>query len=222
MTGALEMSLAGATPLSIAVKNDMALLKFKDTPPDYYKPYYAGWNVNPIAANNKPFENIHHPAGAVAKYGRSNEALTISSMPPDVTFFNKDSHWEVPRWDIGSTARGSSGSPLFDNQGLVVGGLSGGSSYCSEDDPNAPNGEPDYFFSLYKSWEYTPDVGNTLKNSLDPAGANVLQHEGYDPNQEKPLVRLKHADYNNGKEIANSTLNSPASGLVPVPMVAVV
>ena len=209
MMATQEMSLAGAIPLSIAIKNDMALLRFKDTPPDYYKPYYAGWNVNPSAGNNNPFVNIHHPQGLVAKYGSAETTLSIKDF--EVQIFNPQAHWEVSSWTEGATAGGSSGSPLFDNQGLVIGGLSGGHSLCSN---GFPNSKADYFFALYKSWEYPANIGNTLKSCLDPLNSGVLQNESYDPYRENPLVRLKNTDYNGTDVIANSTLNSPELGLV--------
>jgi len=208
MKGTQEMSIAGATPLSIAIKNDMALLRLKDTIPDYYQPYYAGWNVDPNAGANVPFVNIHHPQAFVAKYGNTNMNLTMGSF--DNTLFNPGVHWQVSGWDVGSTAAGSSGSPLFDNQGLLVGGLTGGSSSCSGTSPT--KGASDYFFALYKSWEYTPDIGDLLKNSLDPQSSGVTQLKGYDPYSDNPLFRLKNLDYNNGDTLVNSSMTD--QGLV--------
>ena len=206
MKGTQEMSLAGAIPLSIAIKNDMALLRLKNVPPDYYQPYYAGWNVDSNAGANTPFINIHHPNWLVAKYGNTNTNLAISNFFS--TILNPGSHWKVSGWTVGSTAGGSSGSPLFDNQGLLVGGLSGGGSLCS-------NNSADYFFALYKSWEYTPDIGNSfLKNSLDPKDLGVKQWSGHDPYEDNPLIRLKNGDYNNGDELLNSNLSAPQLGLV--------
>jgi len=206
MKGSAQMSLAGATPLSIAIKNDMALLRLKEIPPDYYNPYYAGWNVNPDAGNNNPFINIHYPEASVAKYGTTTAKLTIVTFP-NAPFFNSQSHWQVSSWDVGATAPGSSGSPPFDNQGLVIGGLSGGLSTCS-------NSLSDYFFALYKSWEYVPDIGIPLKDCLDPANTGELQWVGNDPYKYNPVIRLKNTDYNGTDTITNSTLSSPLSGFV--------
>ncbi|MDR0231243.1 MAG: lysyl endopeptidase [Dysgonamonadaceae bacterium] len=206
MKGTQEMSLAGTTLLSVALKNDMALLRFRDVPPDYYQPYYAGWNVNANAGTNAPFVNIHHPNFLVARYGSANTNLTLQSYATEL--FNPGSHWRVSSWSVGSTDFGSSGSPLFDNQGLLVGGLTGGSSLCS-------NKASDYFFALHKSWEYTPDFGNLLQHVLDPKDLKVKQWEGYDPYKENPLFRLKNGDYNNGDELVNSKMTDPEDlGLV--------
>jgi len=206
MKGSQEMSIAGATPLSIAVKNDMALLRLNNKPPDYYQAYFAGWNVNPEAGVNIPFVNIHHPKGFVSKYGNVNTNLTLTTYPA-AGLFNPVSHWKVSGWSVGSTESGSSGSPLFDNQGLLVGGLTGGQSLCT-------NKLSDYFFALYKSWEYLPDVGIPLKDCLDPNNLGISQYTAYDPNSKNPLVRLRNGDYNNGDELLNSNLNAPQSGLI--------
>jgi len=210
MKGTQEMSIAGTQPLSIVLKNDMALLKLKETPPDYYQAYYAGWNVNPNAGTNAPFVNIHHPSGFVARYGETSGNLKIASFFTEI--FNPGSHWEISSWDIGATIGGSSGSPLFDNQGLVIGGLSGGTAPI---DNGCLSKYPDYFFALYKSWEYTPNAGSfLLKDALNPQGLEVTQWEGYDPNEKNPFIRLKNGDYNNGDVLDNSKLTSPESGLV--------
>lgn len=201
MKGTQEMSVAGASPLSVVTKNDMALLKLNETPPDYYQPYYAGWNIDSNAGTNVPFVNIHHPNGLVSKYGRTNMNLSMATFPEP--FFNSGIHWKISGWDVGSTAGGSSGSPLFDKQGFVVGGLSGGSSECF-------NNEPDYFFALYKSWEDTPDAGVLLKNALDPKKLGITQWSGHDPNEKNPFIRLKNGDYNNEDPLLRNELVSSA------------
>jgi hypothetical protein len=198
MKGTEEMSVAGTQILTLAIKNDMALLKLKDIPPDYYQHYYDGWDSNVNVGANAPFVNIHHPNGYVSKYGITIKNLVIGSFP-DVPFFNSGVHWRVSSWDEGSTAAGSSGSPLFNNKGLLVGGLSGGSSFC---DKGFPNGKPDYFFALYKSWTYIPNFGIPLKSALDPKDSGVRHLAGYDPNNENPFFRL-----NNGATYGDADLN---------------
>ena len=206
MKGSEEMSLAGSVPLSLAIKNDLALLRLNNIPPDYYRPYYAGWNINTDAGDNKPFINIHHPGGMVKKYGKADAQLSISNF--ETSLFNPQIHWRVPNWTIGSTAGGSSGSPLFDNQGLIIGALSGGGSTCTSN-------FPDYFFALYKSWEYSPTEGSGfLKDYLDPKNLGVKQWNGYDPYKDYPLTRIKNGDYNGTDSLVNSKLSSPENGLI--------
>ncbi len=200
-----EMSVAGSMPISIAIKNDMALLRLKENPPYYYKPYYAGWNVDPNANTNKPFVNIHHPEGSVGKYGNANKNLTLTNFNNDM--FNAGSHWQVPSWDVGATAKGSSGSPLFDNNGLIMGGLTGGASTCSLK-------SADYFFALYKSWQYPANVGQILQQCLDPLNLGVSQCQGFDPYAKDDIVRLRNSDYNGLDSLINTKLTTPQSGFV--------
>jgi hypothetical protein len=147
--------------------------------------------------------------GAVKKYGLTKSTLALTSIPGFAGVFETNSHWKVS-WDTGSTHGGSSGSPLFDNNHLIVGGLTAGSSLCNG---NKPNGESDYFFALYKGWENSnPD--NQLKTYLDPANKKTKQYPGMDPHQTNPLTRLGNAAYNSGDSLIISELVRPDSGFV--------
>lgn len=207
MKGIEEMSLAVTYPRVIAEKKDIALLELRDAPPDYYNAYYAGWNLD-RSGENYPYRNLHHPSAAVKKYGLYQNKISISSFPD--SRFDNDSHWIIDRWTIGSTYGGSSGSPLFDREGLIVGGLTGGSSAC---DRTSPKDGPDYFFDVDKAWE-TDDSKGQLKDYLDPDKASLTKLEGFDPYKKFPIVRKRNADYNSGDELITSELSSPNSGYV--------
>jgi hypothetical protein len=208
MRGVEEMSLAVAYPRVILEKKDIALLELQDTPPDYYNAYYAGWNVNPDGGN-APYTNLHHPATAPKKYGKIASAISLVDYP-DPDCFDGMSHWEIPSWTIGSTHPGSSGSPLFDRNNLIIGGLSGGESDCIGKNPD---NESDYFFALSKGWE-SSNPSNQLKTYLDPENKELKQYPGFDPNKEDSLKRLGNANYNSGDSLITSTLNPPYSGFI--------
>ena len=208
LQGTEEMSIAEAYPRVIAEKKDVALLELREKPPVYYNAYYAGWNMDEKGGNGM-HENLHHPRYSVKKYGKSEADLSIGSIP-SVTVFEYNSHWIVPYWTIGSTDLGSSGSPLFDQNGLVIGNLTTGDSYCNN---YSPNGQPDYFTVLYKSWE-TADPNNQLKTYLDPNNKGLKQQPGMDPNRENPLARLSNMDFPAGDTLTVSTLQRPNSGYV--------
>ena len=81
----------------------------------------------------------------------------------------------------GVTEGGSSGSPIFNQDGHIVGTLSGGSSYC--DYPNYP----DYYGKLSYHWLSNGAADNRrLKPWLDPTESGVTTLEGYDPYVENP------------------------------------
>jgi hypothetical protein len=204
-----EMSLAVTTPRVIIEGKDVALLEFREKPLLHYNAYYAGWNMD--GTNNlKPFSNIHHPNGAVKKFGSYDGNLTLMTAVVVNMHFDSNSHWEVPGWTIGSTWGGSSGSPLFDNNNLIVGTLTGGASYCNGTNPN---GASDIFAALYKSWEQT-DPNNQLKTYLNPGTEEKKKQDGYDPHAENPLHRIGNANYNDKDTLIISRLNAPDAGLM--------
>jgi hypothetical protein len=206
MKGSEEMSLAGASPRAIVANKDIALLEFKDSPPDYFNAYYAGWN-RALTSSGK-HTNLHHPSAAVKKYGMTVGNLSIATW--NSLIFDSNSHWKVPYWTTGSTYGGSSGSPLFDEKNLIIGGLSGGKSTCNG---TSPGGGEDYFFILGKGWE-TGNTDNQLKTYLDPNNTGVTQYSGKDPNKENPVIRLANAKYTNGDSLITSKLDSPNQGFV--------
>ncbi|MDR3218342.1 MAG: serine protease [Dysgonamonadaceae bacterium] len=209
MKGTEEMSMAITRPLVILEKNDVALLEFQEAPPDYYNPYYAGWNRT-ATGGEAPYTNLHHPWSAVKKTSLSANNVTLGTIgKPLDSYFIPDAHWSIA-WTTGSTYAGSSGSPLFDKDHLLIGGLSGGSSVCNKE---APGGGTDYFFALCRAWE-TDNPVNQLKTYLDPLNKDIQTYPGLNPKLSDPVVRLGNALYNSGDELITSTFDAPNSGFV--------
>jgi hypothetical protein len=207
LKGTEEMTIAAAYPRAIVEKRDVALLELREKPPIYYNVYYAGWNMDESGRTGMHV-NLHHPSGAVKKYGKAEADLTAVNYSPEI--FEPESHWVVPGWTTGSTHGGSSGSPLFDENGWVVGTLSGGASTCKN---ASPDGNPDFFTILYKSWE-TTDANNQLKTYLDPNDKGLKQQPGMHPNEKNPLIRLSNMDFAVGDVLDVKTLEAPHSGYV--------
>lgn len=104
---------------------DLVLIRFNETPPEEFKPYYAGVKsaeaeVKDLQYNshftqgNISYSVIHHPVGDVKKITWYERMHNMNEM--DITL--KD--------NFGVTEGGSSGSPLFDQDHYVVGVLSAG------------------------------------------------------------------------------------------------
>ena len=190
MRGVESQTIAGSTALAVLEQKDITLLRLNEIPPDYYYPYYSGWNIESDGGPN-PHTNIHHPNKTLKKSGIFNGNLSLVSAP--FTNFAPGSHWKISAWSDGATDAGSSGSPLFDASGLLVGGLSGGSSTCRG---NGNNGESDYFFSLSHGWEYGVQDSINLRKWLDSGNSGVTKLQGLDPFVDFPMIRLSNADYN--------------------------
>ncbi len=145
--------------------SDFMLVEITGTIPSAYNPYYNGWNANNTTSPSGV--SIHHPAGDRKKISTYNTNLKSSSWQNA-----NGSHWEA-KWIAtpnghGVTEGGSSGSPIFNNAGLIVGQLTGGGSYC--DTPQ----ETDLYGKMSYNWTSNP--GGKLKQWLDPAntGQKVL------------------------------------------------
>ena len=181
--GPLQMTMASADSVLISERYDISLLKFKQTPPKEYQPYYLGWNVS--SSPQPPFHGIHHPNGGIKKVAIENEPLAIGSFDDPRYNMEPNGHWAVRAWDVAATEEGSSGSPLLDKEKRVLGALTGGESQCS-----SPKG-PDVYSSLSKAWNVTGSLGNpnSLKSYLDPEDSQFQQIDGFNPYLNQPYTR---------------------------------
>lgn len=172
--GRTDQTVASAHFRAVNELTDMALLELQDTPPADYRVYYAGWNAQD--AGTAPYTCIHHPGGSLKRLNLAEGDVELTSYKIQVADFNENSHWKVARWATGCTAGGSSGSPLFDGDNRVIGGLTGGASSCL-------NPAEDFFFSIQKSWSESADSSKQLKCWLDPVGVAAPVCAGMDPNE---------------------------------------
>lgn len=192
--GSEELTLSGAELVSYNIDADMALLKITGLPtrldgtvgiPDYYNPYYSGWNLSPTPESQ--FYGIHHALASTKRVSivRDNTlslkdySITKQDWQFEIDWVQK--HWHIDAWEVGTTEAGASGSPLFDVNGLVIGGLSGGRSTCSSP-------YTDSYFAIHRTWD-NAGIDTSLKPWLDPQGTGQTSLQGYDPNR-VPLTRI--------------------------------
>ena len=184
-----EQSLSGATLVAYNEDADMALLQITGLPssgkiPREYQPYFAGWSVEdrPRAT----FYGIHHPLGSTKRYSEAgDETLAIKDYSLSIHTWTRK-HWFVNSWAVGCTAAGSSGSPLFDREGRVLGALTGGDSSCELMGGDA-------YWALKETWlKGDPSLGDivALQPWLSPADARRKVCDGYDPLSPSIVQRL--------------------------------
>ncbi len=131
--------------------------------------YYNGWDRNNTASASGV--GIHHPDADIMKISTYTSALT------SYNYGGTGTHWRVV-WAAttnghGVTEQGSSGSPIFNSTGKIVGTLTGGSSYCS-----TPT-NPDYYGKVYYHWDQNGTTADKrLKDWLDPTNTGATSLAG--------------------------------------------
>lgn len=174
--GPEDQTVAGsiiiATPEQYTL--DFTLLELSIEPPSEYKPYYAGWSRD--VADPTSVTSIHHPSGDIKKITKSYDGAVTGDYGEGYTNYT---HWWIDEWDEGTTEGGSSGSPLFNQNGEIIGDLTGGDASCSYN-------FNDYYLQFHQAWEYYSEPEKSLKSWLDPGNIGVVSQEGYLPYDEVP------------------------------------
>ncbi|MFK7746763.1 MAG: T9SS type A sorting domain-containing protein [Kordia sp.] len=161
-------------------ESDMALVEITDTAfftNNSADLVWAGWNRSTTAVPSLTV-GVHHPSGDIQKV-----CVDLQSPTRIATSFNGNPTtevWRIADWDLGVTEQGSSGSPLFDQDGLIIGKLSGGSAACSGTNDN---GGFDIYGRFGVSWDFSSVNSQQLKFWLDPAGTNPISQEQFPPLQ---------------------------------------
>ncbi len=153
--------------------SDFYLVEFNNTIPNFYDVYYNGWNrtnSNEDAGNGV---SIHHPAGDIKKISTYDTPLTSTTA-----WNGLPTHWRVI-WAQTVHGRsimqgGSSGSPIFDSNGLIMGSLTGGYTSNSCTTPS-----PAFYGKMWYSWDQNGNTPSTrLKDWLDPGNTGIEKLPG--------------------------------------------
>ena len=166
-----EQSIAGSVIIAAPPEYtlDFTLLELSVDPPSEYKPYYSGWNRD--VTDPTSVTSIHHPSGDIKKITKSYDGATTDDYGEG---FNGYTHWWIDEWDEGTTEGGSSGSPLFNQNGELIGDLTGGDASCSYN-------FNDYYLQFHHAWQDYSEPNFSLNSWLDPENSGIISLEGYLP-----------------------------------------
>lgn len=150
-----NQSVQGSTLLATGNTGDYRLVELQEQIPASYNAYYLGWNRGATVPTNTLC--IHHPSGCPKKISFDNDRPTRAGQ-----------YWRVEDWDVGTTEGGSSGSPLLDQNGRLIGQLCCGLAACG-------NNFSDDYGALNTYW-------NNVSRFLDPLNTGAITVDGFDPN----------------------------------------
>ncbi|GAB4312657.1 MAG: T9SS type A sorting domain-containing protein [Bacteroidales bacterium] len=156
--------------------SDFYLVRLLFSFPEGYPVYYNGWDAQGVSSGHGV--TIHHPDGDIKKVSTYIEPLVTTSWQGS----GLPSHWEVTWSETengwGVTEGGSSGSPVFNEQGLITGTLTGGLAACDNFGSTGPD-KPDYYGKFSWHWDQngTADTAQ-LKPWLDPDNTGIKQLSG--------------------------------------------
>jgi V8-like Glu-specific endopeptidase len=198
----------GATLLKGSNRNsDYALLQLNQPPPA--GSVFLGWLSTPVAnTHNYELFRISHPGGAPQAFSRH----TVNTNPPVVC-----KGWSIGKWIyskdvLGATEGGSSGSPVCNSTGQIVGQLSGACGYNVNDTcDNVQNSTCDGAFANYfadiEQWLAPQNSGSSSEAHVQSISLNTTQ-KGKNTTLHVAVTVLDE----NGNPVANATVSGTFSG----------
>ena len=161
--------MSGSSLKATSFDLDFTLVELTEEPPEEYSPFYVGWNIE----NTPPEQSycIHHPNGDVKKISVDNDPAVTGDYGEDLDPY---SHWKILHWEIGTTEKGSSGAPLFDQNHRLIGILTGGEANCT-------NSVNDYFSKTHHIWDKYDSETEQIKAWIDPTNSGVSDYHGNNP-----------------------------------------
>ncbi len=165
-----NFTMSGASLRASNELSDFALVELFNPIPDTWDVAFAGWDNTD---NYPSYEvGIHHPNGDIMKICRDDSgAVHEIANGVEVWLVGGVSAGTGNGWEIGTTESGSSGSPLFDQEGRIIGQLYGGEAFC---DGIQNNNDYDVYGRFAVSWDAGSTPETRLRDWLDPIGTGQV------------------------------------------------
>ncbi len=200
--GDLSQFNTGATFRAGNSATDFTLVELNDPIANDINAFYAGWNRT--GANPESAIGIHHPAVAEKRISFSFTKTQTTSQsgttsPGDGRFVR------VVSWDQGTTEGGSSGSPLFDLSGNIIGQLFGGFAACG-------NTSSDWYGRISQSWTGGGTSATRLSDWLDPTNSGVSILNGIGSPQRLAVIGNSDPENENGETAFTISLSEFLGG----------
>lgn len=207
----VKIPLDGISAAGIKIQgSDGALLKLKDNIPLDYKPFYNGWDKRDVAALSGVV--IHHPIGDVKKIITYKSPVKTDTYKDKVNQGATNAFWSVIYDGESVSELGSSGSPIFNENGLIVGSLTGGDTHCTN------LFGTDFFGKFGYHWDYITDETMQMKKYLDPINEGTPYLRGFDPNNplgiEDPVIENSIQELVIFPTLADNELNVNANSII--------
>jgi hypothetical protein len=169
------------------VTSDFTLIETAQQPQTSFNLYFAGWNAGSDIPQSGAV--VDHPEGDVTKVAIYDTPATrvdnvtlcdggLSLLGVCLGTTRTIDVWQVS-YSQGITEPGSSGSALYDQNQLIVGQLSGGTSACSG---TSGNGMSDVYGRTEVAWTANAAASGQLKANLDPDNTGTVQLGGKNVN----------------------------------------
>jgi hypothetical protein len=175
-------SMTGCEKKAGAQASDFLLVLLEEDVPSNHQVTFAGWNRDAIATPDTSYL-VHHPNADIRKLSTSINKAVIH--PNQIGWSEgyttpADHHFRF-KFTEGGHQPGSSGGPIFDQDGFLVAQLHGGTLGC-EIVNNAFCGR----FS--KSWDAGATPSERLKEWLDPDNTGIVLLEAIDNVSQGDLI----------------------------------
>lgn len=166
-----EFTMMGSTIRAQYSGSDLLLLELNNPIPNDWDVTFAGWDRTDF---NPTFGiGIHHPEGDIMKISRDDTGpIKATSDDKQIWLIGglNDGIGDGDGWELGVTEGGSSGSPLFNQNGHIIGQLFGGNALCTG---TSDNDDFDLYGRFAISWNTGSTSETRLKDWLDPQSNNA-------------------------------------------------